>query len=281
MIPCNVKYTYKNFQEQYPNDDACLERVFQNRYGRLRTCPKCAAETVFYRVKKRQCYSCKWCGYQLFPLSNTIFRSSTTSLTNWFYTIFQFSNTNGVSAKKIQRDLGVTYKCAWRMCRQVRILMQEDSGFLGEFGNPVEIDEIEYGHQGKRKNAKAFIAAERGHKAKAKVTDWVSTNRSMSFIRANMEAGIELYSDGSFIYKWTAKEFKHTRVIHGKKEWAKGDAHINTIEGLWGFIEASITGTYRGVSPKHLQNYLDEFIYRYNNRNESIFPLLLASVGKP
>jgi transposase len=276
-----MKYTMQRFKTLYPNDDACLEKVFQNRYGDLKLCPKCGAETKFYRVKKRQCYACMYCGKQLFPLSNTIFRSSSTSLWNWFYAIQQFStHRNGVSAKTLERELGVTYKTAWRMAKQIRLLMEDDVDPLGGSG-PVEVDEAEYGHQGKAKNARAFIAIERGGHAKAQVTDWPSTRRAMSFIRANMEAGIELYSDGSYIYKWTDKDYNHSSVIHSKKEWTRGDTHINTVEGIWGFIEGCINGTYRNVSPKYLQGYLNEFIYRYNHRDEAICPLLLEAVGKP
>jgi len=123
-----MRYTFKHFKELYPNDDACLDKIFQDRFGSVKFCPQCAAETKFYRVKKRQCYACKWCGYQLHPLSGTIFRKSSTPLTDWFYAIYQFSTSkNGVSAKKIERDLGVTYKTAWRMCKQIRILMQQDT----------------------------------------------------------------------------------------------------------------------------------------------------------
>lgn len=276
-----MRYTINQFREQYPNDDVCLDKVFQNRFSSLKHCPKCAAETKFYRVKKRQCYACKWCGYQLFPLSNTIFRSSTTPLVDWFYAIYLFSvSKNGVSASELQRHLGVTYKTAWRMCKQIRILMKDDNNILGELGNPVEIDEFEYGHKGKGKNLLAFMAVERNGKAKIKVTDWASKNRAMSFVRANIETGVKLYSDGSHIYQWSDKEYQHDKVIHSKRQWTKGEVYTNTVEGLWGYIESSIMGTYRGISPKYFQSYLDEFIYRYNNR-EAIFASLLESVGKP
>lgn len=277
----DMRYTINQFRTQYPNNDVCLEKIFQNHYGNLRDCPKCGAETKFYKVKKRQCYACKWCGNQVFPLSNTIFRSSTTPLVDWFYAIYLFSvSKNGVSAAELQRHLGVTYKTAWRMCKQIRILMKEDNDKLGELGNPIEVDEMEYGNKGWGKNTMAFMAVERQGKVKATVTDWASKNRAMSFIRANIETGVKLYSDGSMIYKWSSKEYDHKRVIHSKKQWVNGSVHINTIEGIWGYIEESITGTYRGVSPKYFQSYLDEFIYRYNNR-EAIFVSLLELVGKP
>src|SRR5690606_29188382 len=106
-----MRYTKKQFEAEYPDDDACLDAVFKNRFGDLRFCPSCGAETNFYRVKKRQCYACQWCAYQLHPLAETIFRKSRTSLKDWFYAIYLFSvSKNGVSAKELERHLGVTYK---------------------------------------------------------------------------------------------------------------------------------------------------------------------------
>ena len=127
IFKSTMRYTKKQFEAEYPNDDACLDAVFQDRFGDLKYCPKCAAETKFYRVKKRQCYACMHCGYQLFPLADTIFRKTTTPLKDWFYAIYLFSvSKNGVSAKELERHLGVTYKIAWRMCREIRKLMAEE-----------------------------------------------------------------------------------------------------------------------------------------------------------
>lgn len=277
-----MKYTYHSFIKEYPNDTACLMAVFNDRYGDYKRCPKCAKPFSYSRVKQRQCYACAWCANQLYPLADTIFRKSTTPLWNWFYAIYLFSvSNNGVSAPELQKHLGVTYKTAWRMCKLIRQLMAEEGVTLGGSGGPVEVDEFEYGHKGKANNTMAFGAVERGGKAKMQVTDTNSTARSMSFVRANMEAGIELYSDGSRIYQWTDKEYKHSSVIHAKRQWAHGDTHINTIEGIWGYIEGAIDGTYRGVSPKYLQHYLDEFIYRYNHKNEAICSELLAKAAQP
>ena len=104
-----MRYTINQFKADYPDDNACLDTVFEARFGDIKFCPKCGAETKFYRVKKRQCYACMHCGYQLHPLADTIFRKSSTSLWNWFYAIYLFSvSKNGVSAKELERQLGVT-----------------------------------------------------------------------------------------------------------------------------------------------------------------------------
>ena len=130
----NTKYTIKDFNHQYPNDDACLHEVFLNRYGKLKVCPKCTKTTHFYKVTDRKCYACQSCGHQLHPLANTIFHKSETTLKTWFFAIFLFSNSkNGVSAKELERQLGVTYKTAWRMARQIRSLMNEPTSPFNKF----------------------------------------------------------------------------------------------------------------------------------------------------
>ncbi len=120
-----MKYTIKQFNEDYPNDDACLKRVFNSRYYNLKECPNCHKNTKFHRIVERKCFSCQNCAYQINPLAGTIFHKSSTSLKSWFFAIFLFSNSkNGVSAKELERHLGVTYKTAWRMAKQIRTLMK-------------------------------------------------------------------------------------------------------------------------------------------------------------
>lgn len=283
-----MKYTYKTFQKQYPDDGACLERVFQNRYGDLKYCPKCAAETKFYRVKKRQCYSCKWCGYQLFPLSNTIFRSSSTSLLDWFTAIFLFSIAkNGVSAKELERHLGVTYKTAWRMAKQIRLLMQEDIGFLGGEGKIVEIDGALVGPRSKkteinrRKGKKPILAAiERSGKMKAQVA-FEDASTILPFLKNNVDQKSVINSDAFRGYHRVSLDFDHEFVNHAKREYSRQGVNINTVEGFFGQLKRSVNGTYHGISSKYVSFYLNEFVYRFNHRKEAICPLLLSSVGKP
>lgn len=122
------KYSIEQFNELFPTDDACLETIFQSRYGSFKVCPLCQRETKFFKVSNRKCYACKHCGYQLHPLANTIFHKSDTPLRIWFYAIFLYTASEGnVSAKELQRRLGVTYKCAWRMTQKIRTLFMDDA----------------------------------------------------------------------------------------------------------------------------------------------------------
>ena len=169
-----MKYTIKDFNREYPNDDACLHEVFLNRYGNLSDCPKCTKTTHFYKVSDRKCYACQFCGHQLHPLANTIFHKSETTLKTWFFAIFLFSNSkNGVSAKELERQLGVTYKTAWRMARQIRSLMNES---LKVLDGHVEIDDtyiggVRRGKRGRGAEGKTPVLGmvQRGGSIKAKV----------------------------------------------------------------------------------------------------------------
>lgn len=140
-----MRYTIKDFNTDFPNDDVCLDTVFQNRYGDVKDCPRCGVvDTKFYRVTGRKCYACMHCSYQLHPLAQTIFHKSETPLKSWFYAIYLFSvSKNGVSAKELERHLGVTYKTAHRMARQIRKLMNQDDTEL--LSGIVETDETYIG----------------------------------------------------------------------------------------------------------------------------------------
>ncbi|HVS58820.1 MAG TPA: IS1595 family transposase [Candidatus Saccharimonadales bacterium] len=280
-----MRYTVNQFKAEYPDDDACLDAVFQNRFGDLEYCPKCGAKTTFYRVKKRQCYACQWCSYQLFPLADTIFRKTTTSLWNWFYAIYLFSvSKNGVSAKELERQLGVTYKTAWRMAKQIRLLMaQEDDKFMGI----VEADETYMGGRRKmtqkndNKTPVVGIVEKRG-RVKAKALDrHASDSNVMPYLLDNLEKYTILHTDRSKIYRNATKDgFKHRTVDHGVGTYVHNGVHTNNIEGFWGNMKNSILGTYRSISPKYLQTYVDEFCFRYNHRDGVVYPVLLERVGK-
>ena len=142
------KYTINQFNAQFPDDDACLDYIMEQRFpGRIATCDKCKIERKHYRIAGRKVYSCDHCGTQISPLAGTIFEKSATRLWLWFYSMYLMGSTKcGISAKQIQRETGVTYKTAWRMFRQIRTLMSEEISLEGA---AVEVDETYFG--GKRK----------------------------------------------------------------------------------------------------------------------------------
>ena len=234
------RYTMDNLHEQFPDDDACLDFMFERQYGSLAACPKCGvANPRYYRVRGRKCYACNDCGYQISPLANTIFHKSETSLKKWFYAIYLFGvGKNGVSAKEIERHLGVTYKCAWRMARQIRLMMQQGNSPLSGI---VEIDETyiggrRKGNEGKLDNKTAVIGMVEKRKGsgqvKAIATKRADATVALPFIRAMAKQGTEIQSDESKIYHRVKREYIHRYINHSQEEYSKEGISTNTIEGF-------------------------------------------------
>lgn len=281
------RYTIDTLHEQFPDDDACLDFMFKQLYGDLAVCPSCGVvEPRFYRVRNRKCYACNDCGYQLSPLANTIFHKSETSLKKWFYAIYLFGvGKNGVSAKEIERHLGVTYKTAWRMAKQIRLMMQEDGNMLSGI---VEADETYIGGKTKierkydNKTAVVGIVEKKKGlgKVKAFTTEQADATVTLPFLRDNITAGSTLHTDDSRIYSRVKRDFTHEFVNHSKLEYVKSGVHTNTIEGFWGQLKRSIDGTYHCVSPKYLQLYVNEFVFRYNYRDVAAFPVLMKAAAR-
>lgn len=275
-----MKYTISQFKKDFPNDDKCLDYIFKARFGDIK-CPKCG-KTGFYRIKKRKCYACAWCGYQIHPTSGTIFHKSDTKLTNWFYAIYLMSKSkHGVSAKELERHLGTTYKTAWRIGKQIRSLMKQDTDKLE---GVVEADETYIGgvkrldKDQRRDTGKSIVigVVKRGGKIKTKHIPDQQTQTLLSMLAKNVKLGSYLITDENSIYKKVPRlGLFHDSVKHFDKEYVRGDIHTNTIEGYWSFIKRSIGGCYVSVSPKYLQSYLDEYSYHYNHRT-SVFHDLLS-----
>ena len=281
-----MRYTIKTFNEKFPDDDSCLNYLFEQAYGNMTACPKCGIiDPSYYRVKNRKCFECKDCGNQIHPLANTIFHKSSTSLRSWFYIIYLFSVAkNGVSAKEVERHLGVTYKCAWRIAKQVRELMNQETDRLTGI---VETDETYIGGRKRGKDITfqdkeiVFGMVERGGRVKASHVPTAGARVLLPRLQKSIANGTTIYSDQARVYS-TLKRlgYSHDSVNHSIGEYGRGIVHTNTIEGFWGQLKRSIDGTYHCVSPKYLQSYVNEFVYRYNYRNQPVFPVLIASAAR-
>lgn len=279
IIRRRMRYTVKQFRADFPNDDVCLDTIFKERYGDVDTCPRCGVMGAkFYRVRGRKCYACKDCGYQLHPLAQTIFHKSSTPLTEWFYAIYLFSiSKNGVAAKELERHLGVTYKTAHRMARQIRLLMAQDGGKLT---GVVEADETYIG--GKHPSKQRFSSktpvlgvVERDGEVRVTVVTGANASTALPFLRSSVALSSSIMTDESTIYSRLHREYPHQTVNHSAKEYVRNMIHTNTIEGFWGQMKRSIDGTYHCVSPKYLQFYVDEFAFRYSHRDVVVYPVLL------
>lgn len=281
-----TRYTIQQFNHDFPDNSACLDHLFKSRY-RAAKCPKCSRTGQYYRQEGHSHYVCTCGGHQLSPKKDTIFEKSDTDLYKWFFAMFLMSTCkNGVAAKEIERQVGVTYKTAWRMAKQIRSLMEQMPRM---FGGIVEVDETYIGGKrpGKRgRGAKGKTpvvgVVKRQGSVYAKVTKDCKTSTVMPLIRENVKIGTELMTDKFPSYnKAKMNGYKHKTVDHGRKEYVRGNVHTNTIEGFWSQLKRSIDGTHHSVSPKHLQLYVDEFAWRYNLRvsDAPLFPILLSQVG--
>src|SRR5437763_1390180 len=133
------RMTYTEFLRRFPDNDACLEYLKAKFYPDGTACPKCGKASRFHRITGRSAYSCQFCGHHVYPTASTIFHKSTTSLQLWFWAIYLVSASKcGISAKQLGREIGVTYKTAWRMLKQIRSLLDQDDDRLS---GDVEVDE--------------------------------------------------------------------------------------------------------------------------------------------
>ncbi len=282
------KFNLAQFLKKYNNDDACLKEIYKLRFPKGVDCPKCEKHKKFTRVKSRLVYQCS-CGYQISPLAGTIFEKSTTPLQYWFYAMFVMSNTrSGVSAMALKRELGVTYKTAWRMMKQVRILMAETGEPLR---GTVEVDETFIGGKGKNRKRKWIQGidnkevlmgmVERGGKVYIKHVPNTGKWTLINQIKENIDPEARIITDEWPAYKGLPKHgYFHDSVKHNSLEFVKGDIHTQNIENVWSHLKRGITGVYRFVSAKYLQAYADEYAFRYNHRKENMFEALLAQVAK-
>jgi transposase len=282
------RYTFKEFNRQFPDDAACLDYIFDARHPDGGLCQSCGRTNTFHRVATRRCYSCANCGHQIHPCEGTIFHKSSTSLKSWFFAMFLMtSSKNGVSAKELERQLGVTYKTAWRMAHQIRKLMNQGGDMLS---GVVEADETYIG--GRRSFAhrlenKTIVAGmvERGGDVKAKVVSNVAASSLMPNIVNNVESGSKLFTDEWKGYNYAKKYgYIHATVEHGRDEYVRAEVHTNSIEGFWSQLKRSVNGTFHQVSRSHLQAYVNEFCFRYNHRasvtEAPIFPRLVERVAE-
>ena len=262
------KYTIKDLQTNFPTDDVALEFVFNTLHSKT-----CSCGGTYKKVSNRKQYQCSKCRFQIAPTAGTIFHKSDTPLTTWFYALFVFSNAkSGISAKELERQIGVTYKCAYRMLKQIREALTQDSDKLdgdvemdtGFFGGTTATKGKGAAKAHEHKNS-VMAAVQRGGNMKAMIMPSIGKQAHDAFLTQNVAKTARLLTDGAAVYKNAG--YKNEQVIHSKKEYARGDVHINTVESFFGHVKRSITGTYKTISKEQLQSYLDSFVFHYNNRH--------------
>jgi transposase len=295
-VPPAQKYTVRDFRKEFPDDEACLEWLLARLYPDGIYCPKCERVTKHHRVASRRSYSCQFCGHHVHPTAGTIFHKSTTPLELWFYAIFVMSQTRcGISAKQLQRELGVTYKTAWRMFNQIRKLLADDESDPPLSGT-VEADEAYIGGRRKagtkprdgskpKKSRKdpVFAVVERGGRVIARHVPRLTQSNVMPTLTKYVLPASTVYTDEwAVLGDLNSRGFTHRRVKHGARVYVEGDVHTNTIEGFFSLVKNGIRGVYHSVGTRHLQSYLDEYAFRYNHRNvpAPMFKLVLSQISQ-
>ncbi|WP_162918256.1 IS1595 family transposase [Taklimakanibacter deserti] len=287
-----AKYTFKQFQTEYPDDEACLRKLMEIRHGGTEiVCPSCGTETTFHLMTNRRAFACKDCGHHIYPCAGSIFHKSPTKLTIWFFSMYLMTSTrHGVAAKEVQRQTGVTYKTAWRICHELRKLMAS-ADYRGPLSGHVEVDETLIGGKvtghgsGRHRSRKSalFGMVERGGKLRAGPVPDESSYTLEPIILENVTWGSTISSDAWRGYGNLGRTYTHGVVEHKHKEYVRGIHHTNTIEGHWGHFKRAVLGTHVHISGKHLWKYAAEFNYRYNHRSshDGMFKGLVSAFALP
>jgi transposase len=269
----------RQFQARFPTEEACLDHLMRTRYGARHDCEGCDREATFYRVKARRSYACEHCGHQVYPTAGTPCDRTRTPLRDWFYVMFLFTTSrNGVAAKRVERELGVTYKTAWRMCHMIRDYMGVVDGIapLGGSGVTVEIDETLIGgsvqgkgsgYKGNKHTVVGFL--ERGGDVVTKVVTSRHRGPMEALVQQHVMLGATVATDEFGSYRrLDTFGYDHKTVQHNRGQYAAHNgAGVNAIEGYWACLKRGINGTHIHVSGRHLPKYLAEFGYRHNMRH--------------
>jgi transposase-like protein len=259
--------------ERYHSEDSCRARLEELRWPAGVECPRCGSAGIA-RMEDRRQYQCRSCRYQFSVTAGTIFHDSHLPLWKWFLAVYLIiESKKGISANQLKRTLGVSYKTAWYLCHRIRAALNEVDAQL--LKGIAEVDETFVGGEmhgngrGYKGNKTVVVGAmQRGGNICLKVVRGADRETLHGFIRENTADGTEaIYTDEWPAYRGIADgDTEHKAVKHRSGEYARGEVHTNSIENVWSLLKRSIIGSYHQVSAKHLDAYLDELEFRYNNR---------------
>ena len=274
------KYTLRDLFQDFDTTDKCIRFIAELRWPDGIYCQRCRAVTRHHLISSRRAYACQHCKKTTSPTADTAFGSSKVPLPDWFYVLFQMVKTRtGIAAKQVERELGVSYPTALRMCHTIREAMAEHHE---AFDTTVEVDETYMGTKRKWHNKRGrgtskqavFGIQERGGRIVAKVVDDTKRDTLLPMIQEAVEEGTEVFTDEYSAYATLTKEgYAHDTVKHGERQYVKyrvdGEkVHTNELEGFWSYPKNAIKGVHRGVSDKHLQKYIDEYTFRQSHRHD-------------
>jgi transposase-like protein len=276
--------------ERFGDEDRCRIYLEKLRWPAGVTCLRCLSPKIS-RIKKRNKFHCDSCKYQFSVKSGTIFHDTHLPLMKWFAAIFLISESKkGMSALQLKRTIKVAYKTAWFLCHRIREAVKDvdhevllsgicevDEAYIG--GKPInmhkdrkaKLKRVE-GTQYYENKTMILGALQRNGDVRLEVSRQRPTREVLhAFIRSKVaDETSNIMTDDFNQYDGIADDnTKHETVSHSKKEWVRGNVHTNGLEGVWSLFKRSVIGSYHQVSVKHLDRYLDEFEFRFNNRENS------------
>jgi ribosomal protein L24E len=279
--------TYTEFLRRFPDNDACLEYLKEKFYADGTPCPKCGKPSKFHRIKGRSAYSCQFCGHHVYPTAGTIFHKSTTSLQLWFWAIFLIASSKcGISAKQLGREIGVTYKTAWRMMREIRTLLGDD---LPPLSGEIQVDEtnmrgglragqtrgktrqeIKQLSDAKNKGRIVLAAVEPKGRVKAAVVSDRSKPTLQGKVKEFVLPESMIFTDELKLYRGIGKDYRgHRRINHSQRIYVESDgATTNAVESFFALFKNSVRGAHHSISAKYLPHYLNEYTFRWNRRRD-------------
>ncbi len=292
-------YSVTEFLADFPDDAACLDYLWRTRHsadGEHAHCPRCDCERVFRRYatrQQRQSWTCTACGHHVHPTAGTIFHRSSTSLRLWFHAMYLVTSTRcGISAKQLERELGVHYKTAWRMFNRIRTELMNDEG-ESQLRGKVEIDETSWGGKPRKKLKRGAEVArwvesrttvlgmiERGGRVRLRVIESRRGEPLSRAVRTHLNPSAFMLTDDWIAYKPLRREYDWAVINHSAGIYVEGDVHTNSIEGFFGNLKTGMRGAYKHVSDRWLQSYLDEFAWRHNHRHAGHRSMFHELVGE-
>lgn len=289
-----------DFLKQFPDDISARHHIEQVRWNGHPNCPKCSSVERIQTRKVEGFYRCLACKFDFTVRTGTIFERSHIPLHKWLYAIYLISTARkGISSVQLAQELGITQKSAWFMLHRIREACSkkdDDDDFLGGI---IEADEAYIGGKESNKHANKKLKAgrgtvgktavlgmrERGGKVYAKVITSTTAGIIQKEIKTKLKPGSVLCTDehGAYI---GMPEYEHLVVNHSAKQFVDGMAHTNSIESVWAVLKRGFYGVYHSFSVKHMQRYVDEFMFRLNEGNcanqtmDRVNALLGRVVGK-
>lgn len=289
----NKKYGITSLRRQFPNDAVCMDFIFHSVHTDACSCggvykPLFSGVDADGKIIGRRQYQCSKCRNQIAPMKGTLLEKTDLPLGLWFHAIMLFANArSSISAKQLERDLEINYRTALRMSRLIRkYLSQGDDPLSGD----VEFDSGIVGGKAKQKErminkSVIFAAVQRGGEMRAQVMPDESAKSHKNFLWQNVSTKqTRLMTDSTNKLEKVAVGYDRHMVDHHRGEYVRGDIHVNNIETFWAHVKRSIKGTHKVVSRQYLQEYINGFVWHYNQRiytDADRFAHLLNAVLQP